>query len=141
LRFIFAATVLFSCFGSLKVYGQLTIDILLQNPKQYDGQEVTVLIGYYVDEFENRSVWNTRKDAKNFNIKESIWLDSFSDNIKYLDKNGNELTNPISYKSKWLITGTLYCNPDTVDGWMNGYGHMNAWPAELRNVTIIKRAK
>jgi hypothetical protein len=114
-----------------------TIDDLLENPKQYNGQIITVS-GYYIDEFENRSLWATKKYAKKFDLKHSIWLGTFSKDIEFIDCNGNISDNASLHKKNITVTGTFKYSPDTISGKVYGYGHMNIWPAEIIEITFMK---
>ena len=133
----FVFTLLLILFCSLSFQDDIySIEKLLDNSKIYNGKIVTVS-GYLVDEFENSSLYSSRKDKRKSNIKEALWIDSKNKDIKYFNKKGIEIKYS-SLKRKVLITGIFICKPDTINGKIFGHGHMNGWPAELTDVTMIK---
>jgi len=131
------AIIIIAFFGSLFVRAQNTVQELLADPGKYHGQVVTVK-GYFINEFENISFWDSKADEKKFKVENSLWVGSFSKDVKYLDEKGN-LTEPFSLRSQVVFTATFYCKPDTRGN--KGYGHFNVWPGELGNVSVIQKVK
>lgn len=115
---------------------QISIEKLLQNPKNYNGLVLTV-VGYYIDEFENRSLWSSKNDKNKSNYNRSLWL-VYSKDMKALDKNNKPTDLSFLFKKLVSVTGTFRFKPDTINGKIYGHGHMNIWPAELTEITIIK---
>lgn len=115
----------------------LTINQILSTPETYNGKSVTVK-GYYVSEFENSSLWNTKKESKSNEFKKSIWIDGIPKSAELLDLEGNKVEFWY-FRNKYVeVTGILKSEIDTVGDWVLGHGHMNIWLAEIQKIKKVK---
>ena len=101
----------------------LTVDQLLQSPRQFEGRRVTVS-GYYFSDWEGHEVYADLEAAKRRDWSRSIWVSSAHANIE----------SPIR---KAQISGVFfyskYYRPNRI---FSGYGLFGGFPAALVNSTV-----
>ena len=117
--------------------GNLTVSMLLESKANYEGKQVSVA-GYYVNDFEDHALYESKSDSKESVIKNSIWIESMSPNVKCYDRKNRRTDSHQLVNMKVLITGTFNGKLDTTTGMTFGYGHMNVFPGQLKEITEIK---
>jgi hypothetical protein len=101
----------------------LTVDQLLQSPRQFEGRRVTVS-GYYFSDWEGHELYADLKAAKAHDWSRSIWISSAHANIE----------SPIR---KAQISGVFFYSPHYHPKRIfSGYGLFRAFPAQLVNCTV-----
>ena len=100
----------------------LTIDELLQSPRQFEGRRVTVS-GYYYSDWEGHAIFANLKGAKALDVDRSLWIEA--------DPN---VESPIC---KAQISGVFfYARHFRPNSTFTGVGHMGMFPAALVNCTV-----
>jgi hypothetical protein len=101
----------------------LTVDQLLQSPRQFEGRRVTVS-GYYFSDWEGHEVYADLEAAKRRDWSRSIWVSSAHANIE----------SPVR---KAQISGVFFYSkhyrPNRI---FSGYGVFGGFPAALVNSTV-----
>lgn len=115
----------------------LTVNQILSAPEKYNNKIVT-LESYYVSEFENSSLWESKKESKKNNLNKSIWINGVNENTILLDRQCNIVKFTYLQNKYIRITGTIKSKTETIGNFTIGYGHMNIWHAEIQNITKIE---
>lgn len=93
---------------------------LLAHPERYQGKEIHVM-GYYTSGFEYSGLFLTKDDAELGNAEHAIWITR--EGLEESNEKIIGITN--GYAS---VVGTFHYREN------DGVGHMNGWPAELREI-------
>ena len=115
----------------------LSVKQTLAEPNTYNGKLVTVQ-GYYVSEFENSSLWQTKKESKSIEFEHSIWIGGILKQAELLDLKGNKVKFGYFHDSYIEITGIYRSKVDSTGSWPIGHGHLGVWPAELLKITNMR---
>ena len=99
----------------------LTVDELLQSPRQFEGRRVTVS-GYYYSDWEGHAIFADRKGAKALGVDRGIWVEA-DPNVE-------------SAICKAQICGVFFHSRRWRPNTTGGYGHMGLFPAMLINCTV-----
>ena len=115
----------------------LTVNQILLTPKDYNGKKVTVK-GYYVADFENSSLWCSKKMSESNEFEQSIWIGGTHKSANLRNLKGEEVEFGY-FRNRYIeVTGRLKSERDTVGTWVFGHGHMNLWPAEISEIEKVK---
>ena len=100
----------------------LTVDELLQSPRQFEGRRVSVR-GYYASDWEGHSLWADRAAEKRADFSRVIWVAADPNVESPLRK--AEIIGVFFYDSR--ATGHILGG---------GYGPYGGWKAALINATV-----
>jgi|GEM_PF-3812268 len=95
----------------------LTVDELLQSPRQFEGRRVSVS-GYYASDWEGHVLFADLAAAKRGDLSRSIWI-----------KADPYVESPLR-KAHIIGVFSFHSRPDT------GYGDLGMYPAALSNCTV-----
>jgi hypothetical protein len=100
----------------------VTVDELLQSPRQFEGRRVSVS-GYYYSNWEGHALYADLKAAKNNDLSRSIWI-SADPNVE-------------SPLRKAYIIGVFFHGSGPRKGELiRGYGFFGLWRSQLINCTV-----
>jgi len=109
--------------GALAASAQeLTVNELLQSPRQFEGRRVTVS-GYYISDFEGHALFADLKAAKAYDTSRSIWIEA----------------DPIvkSAIRKTLVSGVFFYSRNyRPKRALSGFGMWGLWSSMLINCTV-----
>ena len=101
----------------------LTVDQLLQSPRQFEGRRVTVS-GYYFSDWEGHEVYADLEAAKRRDWSRSIWVSSAHANIESPVRKAQ--ISGVFFYSKYYRRNRIF----------SGYGVFGGFPAQLVNSTV-----
>jgi hypothetical protein len=132
--------------------GDLTVSELLKRGAELNGKRIAV-IGYYVAELENSSIYDSPDDWKHHYDEQHLLPDGVFSRHIWVDSGWRDvarLTNRLTHRYVRII-GTFHYRPEfrrtiekrddgrefeSID--TRGYGHMGLSPAEIANVTFFR---
>ena len=103
---------------------RLTVDELLQSPRQFEGRRVSVR-GYYESDWEGHSLWADRAASKRADFSRAIWV--AADPVVESPLRKAEIIGVFFYSRVW--------RPKM----LGGFGHMGLFRATLINCTVHLR--
>jgi hypothetical protein len=101
----------------------LTVDELLQSPRQFEGRRVTVS-GYYFSDWEGHEIYADLEAAKRQDWSRSIWVSSAHANIESPVRKAQ--ISGVFFFSKYYRRNQVF----------SGYGVFGGFPAALVNSTV-----
>ena len=101
----------------------LTVDQLLQSPRQFEGRRVTVS-GYYFSDWEGHEIYADLDAAKRRDWSRSIWVSSAHANIES------------PFRTAQISGVFFYSRHYRPNRIFSGYGLFGGFPAQLVNCTV-----
>ena len=100
----------------------IDVNEILANPTVYDRNEVEVC-GLYINGREHRAIYSSAEEMKNYH---GLWL------VQEAGAAGGESSVKKLNGKKVRVVGVFHNKSH------HGSGHFNAWPGEIRKITVIE---